>query len=454
MEQGFTHKVLKVKGMSCTGCETMIEKALKRLHGVSEAEASFSNSTVKITYNPEVLKLDRIIEAIEEQGYTVADIAGNKEDAGVNTEKAKKSETPGQLIGLAGLIIVLYVLMNNMAGLSFMPGISRSMGYGALLAAGLVTSLHCVSMCGGLNLSQCISYRMNGENSSRISMLKPGLLYNGGRVVSYTIIGGIAGALGSGISFGGTARGIVAVISGLLMVIIGLNMLNLFPWLRKLNPRMPKIFAGRIYESRQRLGPLLTGLLNGLMPCGPLQAMQVYALGTGSFVNGALSMLVFGIGTVPLMLGFSTVSSALSRRFADRLMKAGAILVIVLGLVMSNRGLALSGFPVPLLQPGISSNTGQNTAEIENGVQTVVTRLHPGSYEPITVRKGIPVRWIIKARKSDINGCNNEIVIPKFNTGKKLEPGDNVIEFTPTEAGIFTYTCWMGMIRSQIIVVD
>lgn len=58
------------------------------------------------------------------------------------------------------------------------------------------------------------------------------------------------------------------------------------------------------------------------------------------------------------------------------------------------------------------------------------------------------------AQRSDINGCNNEIVIPKFNKRKKLEAGDNVIEFTPKETGTFEYSCWMGMIRSKITVVD
>lgn len=83
-----------------------------------------------------------------------------------------------------------------------------------------------------------------------------------------------------------------------------------------------------------------------------------------------------------------------------------------------------------------------------------MTKLSSGYYEPIKVQKGIPVRWTIKAQKSDINGCNNEIIIPAFNMSKKLEPGDNVIEFIPTESGSFTYSCWMGMIRSKIIVVD
>ena len=77
------------------------------------------------------------------------------------------------------------------------------------------------------------------------------------------------------------------------MVIMGINMLGIFPWLRKFTPRMPKAFAKPIGREKARSkSPLIVGLLNGLMPCGPLQAMQVYALSTGSPFAGALSMML------------------------------------------------------------------------------------------------------------------------------------------------------------------
>jgi len=167
-----------------------------------------------------------------------------------------------------------------------------------------------------------------------------------------------------------------------------------------------------------------------------------------------LSMFMFSVGTVPLMFGFGAVSSILSGKFTHKMMKVSAVLVIVLGVVMTNRGLALSGFSLPSVPFDVSSTRGSNVATIQDGVQIVTTKLSSGSYEPIIVQKGIPVRWTIRAQKGDINGCNNEIVIPKFNKSKKLEVGDNIIEFTPTQTGTFAYSCWMGMIRSKITVVD
>ena len=99
-------------------------------------------------------------------------------------------------------------------------------------------------------------------------------------------------------------------------------------------------------------GPFVVGLLNGLMPCGPLQTMQVYALGTGSFMAGALSMFLFSLGTVPLLLGFGAVSAFLSARFNRGMLKASGVLVMALGLVMFMRGVNLFGVALPAIIPG------------------------------------------------------------------------------------------------------
>lgn len=97
-------------------------------------------------------------------------------------------------------------------------------------------------MCGGINLSQCVP-NVSIKSEKKTANLRPGILYNTGRVISYTIVGGIVGTLGSVVSFSGTAKGIVAVMAGVFMVIMGLNMLNLFPWLRKFNPQNAQDFC-------------------------------------------------------------------------------------------------------------------------------------------------------------------------------------------------------------------
>ena len=235
------------------------------------------------------------------------------------------------------------------------------------------------------------------------------------------------------------------------MIIMGLNMLNLFPWLRKIIPSLPVVFGNKIYNNNGKR-PFWVGMLNGLMPCGPLQAMQLYALASGSFWAGATSMLVFSLGTVPLMFGFGTLSSFLSSKYTRQILKVSAVLVIFLGMIMLNRGFNMSG--INAIAAVESKNiSSQNIAEIEGNVQVVTTTLDDGSYKPIIVQKGIPVKWTIKATEAGLNGCNNPVTIPKYNIQKELAVGDNLIEFTPQAEGDITYTCWMGMVSSNIKVV-
>lgn len=447
-------KVLKIDGMTCTSCEMRIENRLKKMNGVTRAKVSYSNSEACVTFDAGIVSLESIIDAIEKLDYRAREKKGGKarQDGSGDSNAKNDKLSINQLLGIGIIILAAYVIIKNTVGFNFIPQVNQNMGYGILFVVGMITSLHCIAMCGGINLSQCVSHNQSGGDAGKLKSLKPSLLYNSGRVISYTVIGGIVGILGSAVSFSGTAKGIVAIISGIFMVIMGLNMLNIFPWLRKFNPRMPKIFGNRIQSGSGSNSPFYVGLLNGLMPCGPLQAMQIYALGTGSFFAGALSMFMFSLGTVPLMFGFGAVSSILSGKFTHKMMKVSAVLVMALGIIMLNRGLSLSGVNMVYAASGVPS--AGNVAKIEGNVQTVRTSLQSGKYAPIIVQKGIPVKWNMKADAKNINGCNETLTIPKYNLQVKLVPGDNIIEFTPDADGNIPYTCWMGMISSNIKVVD
>lgn len=139
------------------------------------------------------------------------------------------------------------------------------------------------------------------------------------------------------------------------------------------------------------------------------------------------------------------------------MMTASAVLVLILGVFMFSNGISLSGIALPLLSGSAATDIEaeqSNTALLNQGVQTITTKLSPNRYEPITVKAGVPVKWTIQAEASDINGCNNKILIPSYGIEKKLVAGDNIIEFTPTKTGTVPYSCWMGMIRSSITIVN
>lgn len=437
-------KRLYIAGMTCTGCENRIRAALKNVEGVKGVRVSYKSGTADVTYDESALSINEIIAIIEKLDYKASD----KPFQSVSSRKSAGTKAVGAVI----ILFALYFIVGKLGAANIFgafPQAREGTGYGMLFVIGLLTSLHCVAMCGGINLSQCIP--QSSESRGVTATLVPSFLYNLGRVISYTVIGGLVGALGSVISFTGTMKGIVQIAAGVFMVIMGLNMLDVFPWLRKLIPRFPAGLARKVNGKKSSKSPLIVGLLNGLMPCGPLQAMQLYALSTGSPIKGALSMLLFSLGTVPLMFGLGAFTSLISKKSTRTMMKVCAALVVVLGISMLQNGMSLSGIGIPLITGRGNVN---NIATIEGDIQTVTTKLSPGSYEPITVQKGIPVRWIIKAESDDINGCNNEIFIPEYQIEKKLRPGDNIIEFTPVESGVYPYTCWMGMIRSSITVVD
>ena len=463
-------KQIEVEGMHCAGCERIIEQRLGKLAGIRQARASFARNLLDITYDDSRTGLMAIGAALTEEGYRLVSedrpvkaakatpvaktgttaVAGPVAAAATADAPAKKLSI-NQFIGLA-IILVALVLIGTKTGLfNLFPQVTQSMGYGLLFLVGVLTSLHCVAMCGGINMSQCIPAAQATPGVK--GKLLPSFLYNSGRVISYTVIGGIAGLIGSAVSFSGWARGIVAVVAGIFMVLMGVSMLGIFPAINRILPRMPRFLRSKAGKSGH--GSFVVGLLNGFMPCGPLQAMQLYAVGTGSFLAGASSMLFFSLGTVPLMFGLGAVSTLLSRKFTTRMLQVSAVLVIVLGVLMTGRGLALSGVnvPNPVAKAQTSTQTDLPQANAD-GVQEITSQLTSGGYPEITVRAGVPVRWTIQADASAINGCNRTIIIPSYGIQKDLQPGDNVIEFTPKETGTIPYSCWMGMITSRIDVVD
>ena len=212
---------------------------------------------------------------------------------------------------------------------------------------------------------------------------------------------------------------------------------------------MPKGLSQRILGRSAGHSSFIIGLANGLMPCGPLQSMQLYALSTGSWWMGALSMLCFSLGTVPLMLCIGLIGGKLNQKFARPMRIVSAVLVVLMGMSMLVSGLALAGVGVAAAPMG-----EDGYAVLRDGVQYVYSEIDYGSYPVITVQAGVPVKWTIHADESKLTGCNNEIIVPAYKLDIPLQAGENVVEFTPTETGVVPYTCWMGMIRSSIYVVD
>lgn len=488
---------IRVSGMFCNGCEDTIRSKLRALNGVSGVDVSYNKGTVAVTYADGVTTLENISAAINALGYEAQGECAAAEFPRTDWKRA------------AGMIVIIaagYILLQQFGLLKMLlpPQLgsaaeSVDMSYGLIFLVGLATSVHCLAMCGGINLSQCLTVKgadgggagavaaavksgggkaakagkggsakavkggaadtaNNGRGGGgRASFLRPSVRYNAGRVISYTLLGALAGAVGSAITFSINMRGVLNLVAGLFMVIMGVGMLNIFPQARRLMPKMPKFVSKWVgADSPSNRGPLIVGLLNGFLPCGPLQAMQIFALSTGSPVKGGLAMGIFSLGTVPLMFGLGTFG-AFAGRASRRVMTAGAVMVAVLGLCMLSQSWNLFGLPsggMPLAAVTAPKDSAAANPVEGGGHLLVKSTLLPYTYPAITVEAGRPVRWEIDAPPMNINGCNNKIFIREYGIAHSFAPGKNVIEFTPTKPGKVPYTCWMGMIPGMITVVD
>ena len=301
-------EIIKVYDMTCTSCEGRVERALKKVDGVTNVAASYSNQQVIIDYDNELCSKEKLNDAINKAGY-----------------RTKNSNS----IKLAGLLVIaaaVLLLGSSTSGFDMSAKLNNA-SYAVLFIVGMLTSIHCVGMCGGIMLTQSLSKNsIVDENQNKFKSLIPTILYNAGRVISYTIIGGIVGGIGSVLSLSLNVKAGLQIFAGVFMVVMGLNMAG-FSLFRKFNIKLP--WSSCKLKNKPK-SPFLVGMLNGLMPCGPLQTMQLYALGTGSALAGALSMFVFSLGTVPLMLIFGAVSGLLSKGYTKDILKFSGILVVIL----------------------------------------------------------------------------------------------------------------------------
>lgn len=476
------HRQLYIDGMTCVNCEKKIENCLRKRVEIREVAVSYETGTAEILYDANKITLQEIIRIINDLGYDAKSEANSWKDSILRVVK--------ELAVILAVFLFLqhFGILNRLAPDSLAD---ESMSYGMLFVIGLITSVHCIAMCGGINLSQTLQREVSKDISRK--MFKNTLMYNMGRVVSYTVIGGVLGAIGGlagigdGLQSSSLLQGSLKLFAGIIMIIMGVNMLGIFQGFRgclknhssKLHKTRKRHIKGSIHLHSQiqtsflcknlipffhekisggRKTPFIIGACNGFMPCGPLQSMQIVALASGNVITGAFSMFCFSLGTVPLMLGFGSVVSVLGKHFTRQVLRVGAILVVVMGLSMMMQGTSLSGLDTKVASIFSIKESSQmqadntNVAVEKNGVQYVSSTLESGHYPDITVKAGEPVEWIINASEKNINGCNYKIILQDFNQEHTFESGKNIIKFTPEKEGTYTYSCWMGMITGNIYV--
>ncbi len=211
--------------------------------------------------------------------------------------------------------------------------------FGAVMIASLLGSLHCAGMCGAF-----VAFAVAGENAGDRPAPRWILnaAYNGGRLITYTLLGALAGIVGSAVDLGGDAVGVrntAAVLAGSIMVGFGVvNVLRLSGVRISRMPLPPGLGAivSRGHRAAMELTParraLVIGMLTTLLPCGWLYAFAVTAAGTASPFLGAITMAVFWLGTLPVMASLGAGLQSLAGPLRRKVPLATSVLLVAVGL--------------------------------------------------------------------------------------------------------------------------
>jgi hypothetical protein len=214
------------------------------------------------------------------------------------------------------------------------------------LTIGIVGSLHCIGMCGPIVVALPL------KRHDLASKITGAILYNSGRVLTYSTLGILFGLLGRGIHLAGFQQW-TSILLGIAMVISVLfpfvfrekitisGLLNGFA--SRLIIRLKKLFTDRSYFSL-----LMIGILNGLLPCGLVYVAIAGAINSGEVISGALFMMFFGIGTIPLLFIAILASHAIGQQIRSRIQKVVPYFVFLLGVLFILRGMSLG---IPYISP-------------------------------------------------------------------------------------------------------
>lgn len=444
--------VFPVTGMTCRSCEVRIGRFVGRLPGVERVSASAVRGQVTVECSASVPTAS-IEAAIRKAGYELG-----RAPWLVRDPVAWGTAAAGSVV-LLGLVIAAQV-----AGLGDLAGAAGDVSRGGLvvalllgLAAGVST---CMALVGGLVLGLSATYQAGRpEGSDRATQMRPALVLVGGRIVGYAAFGALLGALGASIAMPPQLTAVLMIGVGGLMLLLGTRLTGLSPRLAGWSPTLPAGLGRRLgltsggdaAYSDARAASL--GALTFFLPCGFTQAIQVFALSTGSPLYAAALLGVFALGTAPGLLALAGLPLVVPPRTRPALLRLVGVLVIGFALLNASAGLRLSGLAMPSLV-GTANAADVDPAILgADGVERITTYQNADGYSPsnITIYAGYPVVWTVQS--STTATCAASLFAPGVDIRARLEEGPNTFRLPPLPAGVLRYSCSMGMYGAQITVV-
>lgn len=465
----------KIKGMHCASCEVLIEKKLLKIENVKSVDASLSKEQVVVQYEGSRPNPEKINNIFKSENYIFSDFEEEKAEVVKNGKKA----SPTLVAFNIALFIIIGFLFLRSLGFEGILNVSSSSSLFAFFGLGLLAGVSsCAALVGGMVLSMSKQwsrlYDNRGSSSttavgtgqdtySTFQKFQPHLMFNAGRIASYIFFGGLLGLIGSQLQISFKFTSFLVIVVSFLMIALGLQMLGVKAF-RKFQFTLPKFVTRYISDENNFQGkymPLTMGALTFFLPCGFTITAQGLALLSGNAIQGSLIMGAFALGTAPslLFIGFSSVKLFSKSHLAVKFSKVAGFLVLFFALFNISTQMNVLGFV------GFSSflkGSEQNIVNekdlpaIINGKQVIEMEASARGYSPnyFKIKAGVPVRWEIK----DIgtSGCTNAVIASGLFSGSvPLTKGQTAIkEFTPTKAGKYRFSCWIGMVTGTIEVVN
>ncbi len=325
----------------------------------------------------------------------------------------------------------------------------------ALIAGVTTGGLSCFAVQGGLLAS---ALAQEGTGNIKYQKEKSILMFLSAKLLAYTLLGFILGALGSFINITPRVQGWLQIFVGIYMLLTAARLSDIHPFFRRFVIQPPKAFLRIIRKSSQGesfFTPAFLGFLTVLIPCGVTQAMMVLAIGSGSALWGAGIMFFFVLGTSPVffLIGLATAELLKNKAFAI----VAAVIIAIMGILSINSGQMVRG-SVHTLQNYWSVLRGTEAVSTQtniiDGVQQVTINITGGGYKSNvdTLKVGVPVKLTLIT--SDVRSCARAFTIPSLNYFKVLPvSGTETMEFTPQKTGLLIYTCSMGMYSGSFNVI-
>lgn len=440
-----------VSGTHCHACEVLIEKEIKSLPGIKSVEVSVPKEQVTIIHSAGHLpSLEKLNQIFKESGYRFF-------PHGNHHSSPPTADIFTSLLIVMG-IIGLYFLLSSL-GIFSSVNVNTSSVLPVFFMFGLLAGFStCAALVGGIVLSLSRQWQsLYSTTNSTFERLQPTLIFNLGRVVSFTLLGAILGYFGSFFRLSITTGSIITILVSLVMFVLGLQMLNV-RWALNLIPTLPKSLTNNFADEKQFTGrfmPFVMGGLTFFLPCGFTLTAQTLALGSSDPIRGALIMLMFALGTfIPLLLiGFSSAVSAQKPATSATFSQVAGILVLIFAVYNIYSQSQVLGFSLPFTSSGPTNN-----AQVVGGVQVIKMDASASGYSPsnFTIKAGQKVRWEITDKGT--SGCTNGVISKSLigNDVINLVPGTtSVKEFiAPTTPGTYRFSCWMGMVSGTMQVVN